>query len=81
MLQETRATLQETPATLNETPATLRETRATLHETRATLHERLDYKLSAFRILHTIPHVHSAFYFPHCTFPHYTDTHANNGVV
>jgi len=29
----------------------------------------------AFRTLH------SAFYFPHSTFPHYTDTRANNGVV
>ena len=27
--------------------------------------ERLDYKLSAFRILHTIPHVHSALCIPH----------------
>ena len=65
----------------------LQETRATLQETHATLHERLDYKLSAFRILFThhsaraFRTFHSAFYFPHSTFPHYTDTRANNSVV
>ena len=29
--------------------------------------ERLDDKLSAFRILHTIPRVHSALFIPHFT--------------
>jgi len=44
---------------------------------------KLDYKLSAFRILHTIQHMHSAlciphftFRIPHSTFPHFTDTHS-----
>ena len=30
--------------------------------------ERLDYKLSAFRILHTVPHMHSALFIPHYAF-------------
>ena len=43
--------------------------------------ERLDYKLSAFRILHTIPHVHFAFRTLHSAFyfPHFTNT--LNGLV